>query len=145
MSEDKLFLDTNIIIYAYDVTAKEKHEMAKKIVVDLWNSGLGTISTQVLQEFFVTATRRIPKPLDEKLAKDIISDLMKWDVVINDGKSILDAIEIHLRYHYSFWYSMIVDAAVKSGAVLLLSEDLSDGQKIDGVEIKNPFLVKGKL
>ncbi len=88
MPEDKLFLDTNIIIYAYDVTAKEKHEMAKKIVVDLWNSGLGTISTQVLQEFFVTATRRIPKPLDEKLAKEIISDLMKWDVVINDGKSI---------------------------------------------------------
>ena len=145
MPEDKLFLDTNIIIYAYDVTAKEKHEMAKKIVVDLWNSGLGTISTQVLQEFFVTATRRIPKPLDEKLAKEIISDLMKWDVVINDGKSILDTIDIHLRYHYSFWDSMIVDAAVKSGAVLLLSEDLSDGQKIDGVKIKNPFLVKGKL
>ena len=139
MPEDKVFLDTNIIIYAYDLTAGEKHKIAKKIVLDLWNSGLGIISTQVLQEFFVIATQKIPKPLDIKLAKEIMSDLLKWNVVVNDGESILEAVNILLRYHYSFWDSMIIEAAIKSGAGMLLTEDLSDGQIISGVTIKNPF------
>lgn len=139
MPEDKVFLDTNIIIYAYDRTAGEKHNIAKKIVLDLWNSGLGTISTQVLQEFFVIATQKIPKPLDIKLAKEIMRDLLKWNVVVNDGDSILEAVNILLRYHYSFWDSMIIEAAIKSGAGVLLTEDFSDGQIINGLAIKNPF------
>ena len=139
MTEDRVFLDTNIIIYAYDLTAGEKHKIAKKIVLDLWNSGLGIISTQVLQEFFVIATQKIPKPLDIKIAKEIMRDLLKWNVVVNDGESILEAVNILLRYHYSFWDSMIIEAAVKSGAGMLLTEDLSDGQIISGVTIKNPF------
>ena len=142
MPDDRVFLDTNIIIYAYDATAGMKHEIAKKTVIDLWNSGLGIISTQVLQEFFVASTKKLPKPLDKKLAKEIIQDLLKWEVMINDGESILAAIEIHLRYNYSFWDSMIIESAIKSGALLLLSEDLSDGQIINGVTIKNPFKTK---
>jgi len=139
MPDDKVFLDTNIIIYAYDLTAGEKHKIAKKIVLDLWDSGLGTISTQVMQEFFVTATQKIPKPLGTKLAKEIMRDLLKWNVVVNDGESILEAVNILLRYNYSFWDSMIIEAAIKSGAGILLTEDLSDGQIINGVTIKNPF------
>jgi len=99
----KVFLDTNIIMYAYDVSAGEKHEIAKKILVQLWDSGLGVISTQVLEELFVIVTQKIPKPLEKRLAKDILSDLLKWDVVINSGESILEAVEIILRYGYSFW------------------------------------------
>ena len=68
MEGDKVFLDTNIIMYAYDVSAGEKHEIAKKILVELWDSGLGVISTQVLQEFFVNVTQKIQKPLDKRLA-----------------------------------------------------------------------------
>jgi len=139
MQGDKVFLDTNIIIYAYDISAGEKHETAGKIMVDLWDSGSGVLSTQVLQEFFVNATQKIPKPLDMELAKDIVSDFLKWDVVINDGESILEAIEIHKKYKYSFWDSMIIGAAVSAGCNTLLSEDLSDGQTVAGVEIKNPF------
>ena len=63
MPETKIFLDTNVIIYAYDVSAKEKHEQARKLLVDLWDSGRGVLSTQVLQEFFVSVTRKIPQPL----------------------------------------------------------------------------------
>ena len=99
----KVFLDTNIIMYAYDVSAGEKNEIAKKILVQLWDSGLGVISTQVLEELFVIVTQKIPKPLEKRLAKDILSDLLKWDVVINSGESILEAVEIILRYGYSFW------------------------------------------
>ena len=139
MTGDKVFLDTNIIVYAYDVSAAEKHEIAKKIVLDLWDSGLGVISTQVLQEFFVTITQKIPKTLDKRLAKNIVSDLLKWDVVVNDGESIIEAIEILSRYGYSFWDSLIIEAAIISGAAVLLSEDLSHGQIIHGVTIKNPF------
>ncbi len=139
MRGDRVFLDTNIILYAYDISAGEKHQVAKKILLDLWDSGLGVISTQVLQEFFVNATQKIPKPLDNRLARDIVSDLLKWDVVVNDGESILEAVEILLRYGYSFWDSLIIEAAIRGGAVALLSEDLTHGQTINGVTIENPF------
>ena len=140
MKGDKIFLDTNIVVYAHDTSAGEKHKVAEKLMQDLWDSGLGVLSAQVLQEFFVIVTKKIPKPLDIKITKEIISDLLKWEVVINNGDSILDAIEIHLRHRYSFWDSMIIESAIKGGASLLLSEDLPDGEVINGVTIKNPFL-----
>ena len=139
MADRKVFLDTNIIIYAYDVSAGDKHEIARKIMVDLWDSGLGVISTQVLQEFFVNITQKIPKPLDKRLTKDILSDLLKWDVVVNDGESILEAVEILFKYGYSFWDSLIIEAAMRSGSEVLLSEDLTHGQIINGLTINNPF------
>ena len=139
MPEVKTFLDTNIVICAYDGSAGKKHEMAQMIVMNLWNSGQGVLSTQVLQEFYVSVTKKIPKPLNIKLAKDIVRDFLKWDVIVNDGEAILGAIDIQLKYNYSFWDSMIIHAAISSGAALLLSEDLSHGQSIGGVTIKNPF------
>ena len=91
----KIFLDTNVLIYAYDVSAGERREKAEKILVDLWESGQGLLSTQVLQEFFVSVTRKIPQPLALKAAKQIVNDLLSWDIVVNDGDSILEAIELH--------------------------------------------------
>ena len=139
MPEDKTFIDTNIIIYAYDVTAGKKHETARIIITDLWDSGLGVLSTQVLQEFFVNVVQKIPKPVDKQQAKEIVRDFLKWHVVVNTGDSIIDAIDICLRFEYSFWDSMIIEAAIKGGARVLISEDLQDGQVISGVTIKNPF------
>lgn len=63
MPGNKVFLDTNIIVYAYDVSAEKKHEIAEEILMNLWNYGQGVISTQVLQEFFVSVTQKIPQPL----------------------------------------------------------------------------------
>ena len=139
MEDDKIFLDTNIIIYAYDVTARDKHSIAREILIELWGSGRGVLSTQVLQEFFINVVGKIPKPIDRTLAGNIIKDLLKWNVVVNDGESILGAIEILMRYSFSFWDSLIIEAALKGGAETLLSEDLSDGQVIDGITIINPF------
>ena len=139
MPEHKAFIDTNIIIYAYDVTAGNKHETARIIITDLWDSGLGVISTQVLQEFFVNVVQKIPKPIDKQQAKEIVRDFLKWHVVVNTGDSIIDAIDICLRFEYSFWDSMIIEAAIKGGATVLISEDLQDGQVVSGVTIKNPF------
>lgn len=139
MPEDRVFLDTNIIVYAYDISAGSKHYKARDILVNLWDSGLGSVSTQVLQEFFVTVTKKIAKPLPVGLAQDIISDFLKWEIVVNSGEDILEAVKLHCRYQCSFWDSLIIQAAVRSGAKLLLSEDLSDGQIIGGMRIKNPF------
>ncbi|MBI2264687.1 MAG: PIN domain-containing protein [Armatimonadetes bacterium] len=139
MTEAKIFLDTNVLIYAFDVSAGKKHEIARKIVSDLWRSGLGLSSTQVLQEFFVTATRKIKKPLDAKSAEEIVRDLLKWEVVVNDGESILEAIQIHSSHGFSFWDAMIIQAASRGKATVLFSEDLSHTQTVAGIRIKNPF------
>ncbi len=139
MPEDKTFIDTNIIIYAYDVTAGKKHEATGNILAELWNSGLGVISTQVLQEFFVNVVQKIPKPMDKQQAKKIVRDLLKWHVVVNTGDSIIEAIDICSKSGYSFWDSMIIQAAITGGAAILMSEDFQDGQRINGVTIRNPF------
>ena len=139
MRDRKVFLDTNVIIYAYDSSAGKKHEVAREVLTELWESGLGVISTQVLQELFINVTKKIPKPIDIDLAKGIIEDFLRWDVVVNDGECLLDAIDILVEYNYSFWDSMIIQAAVKGGAELLLTEDLEHGKVVKGVEIRNPY------
>lgn len=140
MSDKKVFIDSNILVYAYDTSAGKKRTIARDIIVGLWDSGLGVVSTQVLQEFFVLATRKIPAPLDGKTAKEIVADLLKWSVVVNDGDSILNAIEIHAKKNYSFREALIIDSAVRGGAHTLLSEDLSHGHVVYGVSIHNPFV-----
>lgn len=135
----RTFLDTNILIYAYDTSAGDKHQKARDLLTGLWESGLGMVSTQVLQEFHVTVTRKIPKPLNLATAREIIADFLTWDVVVNDGESILKAIDVQEKHGFSFWDSMVIAAAIAGGAAVLLTEDLSAGQKIGGVEIRNPF------
>ncbi len=99
----------------------------------------GLLSTQVLQEFLVTVTRKIPKPMSLAAAKDIVSSLLAWEVVVNDGPAILRAADLMARYRLSFWDSLIVQAAVDGGASALYSEDLTHGQSIRGVAVVNPF------
>jgi len=139
MKGARVFVDTNVLVYAHDRSAGKKYEIARDALLDLWESGLGILSTQVLQEFFTAVTKKIAKPMETAAARQIIEDLLKWTVVINDGDSILAAVDILDRYKLSFWDSMIIQAAARGGADLLLSEDLSDGQTIHGVRIKNPF------
>ena len=136
---DKVFLDTNILIYAYDASARKKHVIAKDLMMQFWESGTGVISIQVLQEFFVVVTRKIPNPLDIQTAEDIVSDLLKWELVVCDGDSILGAIALLKKYHFSFWDALIIGAALKANASFLYSEDLSHGQSIESLTINNPF------
>jgi predicted nucleic acid-binding protein len=140
MSGDKVFIDTNILVYAYDVSAGGKHEAARKLVAGLWISGLGVVSTQVLQEFYVTATRKLPKPIDPKAAQDIVRDLLEWEVVTVDGEMILAAMDLHRSHGLSFWDALIIVAAGKAGCELLMSEDLSSGGSIGGVTLQNPLV-----
>ena len=139
MNEDRIFLDTNVLVYAYDRTAGKKHHVAKNVVLDLWNTGNGVISTQVLQEFFVTVTRKIPNPLRAIDAKSIVVDFLKWTVAVSTGDVILDAIDLHLKHRFTFWDSMILASALAENCELLYSEDLQHGLVMEGITIKNPF------
>jgi predicted nucleic acid-binding protein len=140
MNGDKVFVDTNVIVYAYDKDAGEKHQFALNIMKDLWHSGLGIISTQVLQEFFVTLTNKISAPLKISVVRETIRRLSRWDVLLIDVDIIISATELRERYKYSFWDSLIIASAIGGGAKTILSEDLADGQTIQGVTIKNPFI-----
>lgn len=139
MNGDKVFVDTNVLVYAYDKDAGEKHRIAVNIMKELWHSGLGTISTQILQEFFVTLTKKISLPLDVSVVRETIRRLSKWDVLLIDVDTIIRATELQERYKYSFWDSLIIASAIAGGAKTILSEDLSEGQTIQGITIKNPF------
>ena len=140
MSGDRAFVDTNVLVYAHDSSALDKHDKARGIVTGLWETGGGLLSTQVLQEFLVTVTRKIPRPMSLAVAKDIVSSLLAWEVVVNDGPAVLRAADLMTRHRLSFWDSLIVQAAIDGGASLLYSEDLTHGQSIRGVTIENPFL-----
>jgi predicted nucleic acid-binding protein len=140
MSGPKVFVDTNIIVYAYDTTAGEKHHKARQIMQDLWRSGDGLISTQILQDLYVTLTRKIPRPLKPAQAGEIVEDMLTWDVVVNDGQSVLMAVDLECREKLSFWDALVVAAAVRGGAAVILSEDLTSGRTLAGVKIENPFM-----
>jgi len=140
MKDDEVFVDTNILVYAYDTSAGEKYVRAAAIIKNLWKSGRGIISTQVLQEFFVTVTRKIAKPLDSSAAKQIVKDYLVWKTIVVNGEIILEAIDILTDHKYSYWDSVIIASAIEAGASKLFSEDLSDRQKIKSLTIENPFL-----
>jgi predicted nucleic acid-binding protein len=99
----------------------------------------GVVSTQVLQELFVSLTKKIPRPVDLAKARTIVEDLCAWEVVVNDEQAVLAAIDLQAKYQLSFWDSLILDAARRSGATTLYSEDLSTGQRVGEVAIVNPF------
>ena len=135
----KVFVDTNVLVYAYDRGAGSKHERALSLVENLWREGNGALSTQVLQEFYVNVRRKAQKPISHNQARLLIADYLSWNPVINDGAILLEAIDVEKRYKLSFWDSMIVVAAQKSGASVLCSEDFNDGQKFGPVQVQNPF------
>lgn len=139
MKGDKVFVDTNIIVYAYDKSAGRKHLIAVETLDKLWDNGQGVISTQVLQEFFVTVTRKIPLPLSISVAKGIVNDLLSWKTVLVDGSIILDAIDLQCERQLSYWDAVIMASAMQAGARNLLSEDFSTGSTINRVTIINPF------
>lgn len=136
---EKYFLDTNVLIYAHDVTQRAKHDRAGKLVEQLWSTGVGVLSTQVLQELCVNLRRKIAQPVSIDEVRRIIEDYLNWEVVVNTPDSVLQALEIEARYKISFWDALIVQAAETAGATVLYSEDLAAGQTYGGVSVVNPF------
>ena len=142
--KDKIFLDTNVIVYAHDRSSGKKHTIAMEIMEYLWDRKKGVISVQVMQEFYVCVTTKILKPLPLKVAGKILEYLLNWDLIINDEYITIKAIDLQEKYRFSFWDSLIVQSAIQSQAYTLFSEDLADGQSIENVKIVNPFVQEWK-
>ena len=137
--KDRVFIDSNVLVYAHDLDAEEKHQKAVEIVSSLWEEQNGVISTQVLQEFYVNVTRKIPRPQARSKAREIVRHYSLWQMVIIDSTDVIRASELEEANRISFWDALIVVSAAKGGAATLLSEDLNAGQKVAGVLIDNPF------
>ena len=136
----KAFVDTNILVYAYDRGEGAKRQRALNLLEELWEENTGVLSTQVLQEFYVNIRRKAARPISPEEAKSLIADYLTWEPIVNDGPALLDAIEIEHRYQLSFWDALIVSAAQRAGASVLYSEDLSHGQQYGSVTVRNPFI-----
>jgi predicted nucleic acid-binding protein len=132
------FVDSNIFVYMHDITAGSKRSSAIRLVDRLWTTGGGCASVQVLQEFFVVSSSKLTLPAEKCRAQ--VERLAVWRVHSPDSRDVVAAIEIHRRQRVSFWDAMIVRSAESLGCEVIWSEDLNDGQVIEGIEIRNPFM-----
>jgi predicted nucleic acid-binding protein len=133
------FVDANVLVYAFDASAGPKQQAAQALLERLWDSNTGCVSVQVLQEFFVTVTKKVasPLPVDEATAR--IREIAAWRVFSPTADDVVTAIGLHTQARIGFRDAMIVLAAAESGCDVLWTEDLKDGQTIRGVRIRNPF------
>ncbi len=139
---DKVFLDANILIYAHDKDAGEKHSIALAIVKDLWEKRTGVLSNQVLQELYIGVTRKIQKPIAKSEAREILRAYLCWSIKELAPLSIVRATEIEEKHRLSFWDALVIVAAYEAKCEKILTEDLNAGQIIEGVLIENPFKPK---
>jgi predicted nucleic acid-binding protein len=135
----RTFVDTNILIYAYDQREPEKSAKAREIVSELWRTREGLLSTQVLQELYVNLTRKLRVVIPRPEARALVGRYGRWPVHAITTGDILEAADLEERHTLSFWDALIVVAAVRSGAERIVSEDLQHDRTIDGVRIENPF------
>jgi len=133
------FVDTNILLYAYDTDAGTRHDQARQLVSRLGRARSGVLSVQVLQEFYVNAVAKIAVPLTPEAAQERLRVLSRWTVHAPLAHDVIAAAQLATRYQLSFWDSMIVHSARESGCTVLWTEDLNAGQRIEGLEIRNPF------
>jgi predicted nucleic acid-binding protein len=133
------FVDANVLVYAFDSSAAVKQQGAQQLLERLWESRTGCVSIQVLQEFFLTVTKKVAKPLPIEEATARVREFAAWKVFAPTADDVLAAIGLHAQARIGFWDAMIVLAAAESGCDVLWTEDLSDGQLLRGVRIRNPF------
>jgi predicted nucleic acid-binding protein len=136
---DRIFVDTNILVYAHDISAGDKNTKAKQLIQELWANKLGYLSIQVMQEFYVTVTQKVPNPMDKATALEVIRSLGYWNVHEPSIDDIINAIDIQMRYQVSFWDAMILQSAIQLECDLLWSEDLNPGQVYQGIKLINPL------
>ena len=130
------FLDTNVVVYAFDSADQRKQRAA----IDVLESGRRlVVSTQVLLETWWVLTRRLERPLKEDVASEVIDELLRLPVVSTDGDLVRRAIAAARRWRLAVWDGLIVEAARSAGCDRILTEDLQDGQDLDGVRVENPF------
>ncbi len=133
------FFDTNVLVYMFDNDAPAKKVRAQKLLHKETEAGRTLLSTQVLQEFYVAATRKLKLPLQAEVAEEVVHNLAVLPLVEIGKSHVLGAISRSRRWQVSFWDALILEAAINGGASVLYSEDLQHGQVVEGLTIENPF------
>ena len=135
------FFDTNVLVYADDKAAPSKQRRALDLIAEHRRARTGVVSLQVLQEYFVTVTRKLH--LDPRIARRKVELIAEFDVASPEVADILAAIDLHRLHGVSFWDALVLRAAKQAGCSILLSEDMQGNREIDGVQIVNPFRARG--
>ena len=138
---DKIFLDTNILVYAYDRHDPTKQMKAQSLVIDAIQMENTVISAQVLSEFFITVTRRIQHLLSVDEARQLIEFFSILPVVDIDLNMVKRAIDTHKRFKINYWDALIVGAAERARCNKIISEDLNPGQEYYDMVVENPFII----
>lgn len=133
------FFDTNVLLYLFDNSVPEKKTRAQEVFSEEAEAGRAVLSTQILQEFYVNATRKLAVPLPAEVAEAQVRDFSRLPLVRVDEAMILAAIERSRSISLSFWDSLVVEAALRAGAGRLLTEDLQHGQRFEDLAVENPF------
>ena len=133
------FFDTNVLVYAFDEGEPEKRAVALDLIEEHLIDGDGMISVQVLREFY-SVVRWEPQPLSDEAAAAAVRRLAGFAAVSEDADMVLRAVRRHQEMSLSFWDALIVEAALRSGADRLFTEDMQHGQVIEGLRVENPFL-----
>ncbi len=138
MSE-RVFVDTNILIYAHDLDGEVKRAIAEHVLRQLWSDETGVLSSHVLQEFYAALTSGVASPVPRRAARDLVGAYSVWPVVTLEAADVLTASDFEERYRLTFRDALIVTAARKSNATLLLSEHLQPFRAVAGLDVRNPF------
>ena len=134
------FLDTNVVVYAYDPADAEKRRRALAVLTRLGAQQRGALSAQVLSEFVVTVTRKITPPLTLEEAEQRVTNYMRaWRVYALTARIVVEAVRGVRQHQLAYWDSLIWATAKLSGVPTVLSEDFTDGRLIAGVRFLNPF------
>ena len=131
------FIDTNILVYAHDGGAGEKHTTSADLLSRLFENQTGALSVQILAEFYVTATRKLGIPDEE--AEEILADLGSWAIHRPGHSDLIQASRLCRRHKLSWWDALVLQSAMELGCQTLWSEDLSDGQRFGTLVVRNPF------
>jgi predicted nucleic acid-binding protein len=128
-----------VLVYAHDATEPQRRPVAQRVLTQLWHSGTGVLSTQVLQEFYSTSTRKIGQPLKAEVARTAVAQYSEWCTVDTDPLLIISASRLAEQHSINFWDALIVEAALRCDAYRLLTEDMQHGRKFGSLTVHNPF------
>ncbi|MBI4617201.1 MAG: PIN domain-containing protein [Planctomycetes bacterium] len=136
----RVFVDTNVLVYAHDKTDTAKNARAQAVVKDLWVTHLGVISSQVILEFFTVVTRKVAKPIPSAEAHGLVSLYLRaWHVVWPTPELVEKTLGRSVQDNRTVWDSQIIESAIAAGADELLSEDFTDGERFGAVRVRNPL------
>lgn len=142
MNDNQRLFDTNILVYAYDISERQKHPVSRSVIRGVWQKGGGVVTLQNLAEFFVVITAKVEKPIPISVARDIVADFIesdRWTIIDRDEVIFLKSINFVHNYNIHLWDALIAACMVEYGIKAIVTENEKDFKRIPGITVINPF------